>query len=134
MKGVTTIEQSRRLVELGVPASKASMLWEEHGKGEYPLDPHYVLYVLRELARLKDNDPAFTVMNLLGMIPKVLKSSQPDMMLYLSVTSDGEKWAVCWINYATHESLGETFRSDDLVALLCDRIEWLLSNGYKLEL
>ena len=76
---VTSIEQSKRLIELGVPADKASMVWElAHGAaGEI----NYELKIWQEckldkiLAYQEFPEsfiPAFTVADLLEVLPKAI--------------------------------------------------------------
>lgn len=68
---VTSIEQSKRLIELGVPAEKASMVWE--------MDEDCARLKIwntdKETRRVLHNKypnyyvPAFTVADLLGVMP-----------------------------------------------------------------
>lgn len=70
---VTSIEQSKRLIELGVPAEKASMVWE--------MDEDCARLKIwntdKETRRVLHNKypnyyvPAFTVADLLGMIKPI---------------------------------------------------------------
>lgn len=65
---VTSIEQSERLIELGVPAERASMAWID------PLDTNeYILTSkLRHFYPSEQDIAAFTVADLLGIIPKTI--------------------------------------------------------------
>ncbi len=74
---VTSIEQSKRLIELGVPAHKASMVWFPEYKirnhqllicheGPYELIMKYTSYGDMEDKVI----PAFTVADLLNIIPE----------------------------------------------------------------
>ena len=68
---VTSIEQSKRLLELGVPAEMASMVWDTISLASHP--------ILREWDTSTDTKrwqvdrvghvPAFTVADLLGALP-----------------------------------------------------------------
>lgn len=63
----TTIEQSCRLLELGVPAKAASMCWvKDPNEGEYSLCVHDEFCY--EVAALEPV-PAFTVADLQEMLP-----------------------------------------------------------------
>lgn len=69
---VTSIEQSKRLIELGVPAEMASMVWDTISLASHP--------ILREWDTSTDTKrwqvdrvghvPAFTVADLLNIIPE----------------------------------------------------------------
>lgn len=139
MIGVTTIEQSRRLLKLGVPAEKASLCWFEEMEYKPSKEqwlPTGMTWVKTWDSVVMPNDavtPAFTVADLLGMMPKTLPSSRADRVLYLNVTNDGKKWAVSWVNHAILESI-DSFGASDLISLLCERIEWLVANDYNLKL
>ncbi len=134
----TTIEQSCRLLELGVPAEKASCHWdrmaysiqdEKHLNGRRIVWDDWCLEIgiaARKKMEYRENIPAFTVADLLEVMPETLYA---DMQLTL-IKENGE-----WIfEYADNENpCHGAARMKDLITLLCDRIEWLLSNGYKLE-
>lgn len=71
---VTSIEQSRRLLELGVPAEKASMEWKTCRIKGYDYD--WTLEIAYKGGRCVGYNntslqiiPAFTVADLLGMLP-----------------------------------------------------------------
>lgn len=68
---VTSIEQSKRLIELGVPAEKASMVWETISSVHNP-----TLWIWEANTDMKywlvDNlgyVPAFTIADLIDMLP-----------------------------------------------------------------
>lgn len=75
---VTSIEQSERLIELGVPAERASMVWE--------MDEDCARLKIwntdKETRRVLHNKypnyyvPAFTVADLLAVLPKTLWGDQ----------------------------------------------------------
>lgn len=75
---VTSIEQSRRLLELGVPAEKASMIYQSHytqGVPKLYAQPYQRNgYPPKEKIR-EDVIPAFTVADLLGMLPKKITTN-----------------------------------------------------------
>lgn len=65
---VTSIEQSKRLIDLGVPAEKASMVWATcSGKYHLSVLPHYK--ATPEYIKSGESIPAFTVADLLGVMP-----------------------------------------------------------------
>lgn len=65
---VTSIGQSKRLLELGVPAEKASMVWSKCSDvWNLVVDPHYMANV--EYMKSGLTVPAFTVADLLELLP-----------------------------------------------------------------
>lgn len=135
---VTSIEQSRRLLELGVPAEKASMVWEYWINHDFSKDvPEEVFYNLntktnREADSCDRDIPAFTVADLLGMLPPDIPAVGEQNHDYFLTLSNGFCWCLRYENSRMpHMYIGEKLEFD-LIDLLCDRIEWLLSNGYKL--
>lgn len=129
---VTSIEQSRRLLELGVPAEKASMVWTSCSN-EWHLSvlPHY--RASKECIDSGVSTPAFTVADLLGMLPPDIPAVGEQNHDYFLTLSNGFCWSLRYENSRMpHMYIGEKLEFD-LIDLLCDRIEWLLSNGYKLE-
>ena len=87
---VTSIEQSKRLIELGVPAEMASMVWDTISLASHP--------ILREWDTSTDTKrwqadrvghvPAFTVADLLNII---LRGSRMDACILRAVLIREEK-------------------------------------------
>lgn len=127
---VTTIEQSRRLLGLGVPAEKASMVWTVCS-GDYHLAvrPHYKEDM--ECAGIAVSVPAFTVVDLLNLFKTVkgLKDFGP----CLEMTTDYGDWDFEFGPITDNEDYGYA-HSSSLVDLLVGRIEWVLSHDYELQL
>lgn len=121
---VTSIEQSKRLIEMGVPAEKASMFIV----GDVGVYPRFYVEAHPNLRRV----PTFTVADLLGMMPKDIPAAGEQNHDYSLTLSYSFCWKICYEDNRTHLRIGEQL-DFDLVDLLVDRIEWLLSNGYKLE-
>lgn len=130
---VTSIEQSRRLLELGVPAEKASMCWvKDPNENEYSLCIHDEYCY--EVAALEPV-PAFTVGDLLDkVLPNVIQDAHNTYELTLQVVVGGG-WRFYYSPVLTELEIGVIGEeiADNLIELLCDRIGWLVSNGYKLE-
>ena len=123
---VTSIEQSKRLVELGVPADKASMVYRKrYIKNDYVLD--------MESREMEVIAPAFTVADLLGVMPPDIPAVVGQNHDYALTLSNNFCWNLRYVNSHTHQCIGEQLEFD-LVDLLCNRIEWILSNGYELNL
>lgn len=129
---VTSIEQSKRLIELGVPAEKASMVWE--------MDEDCARLKIwntdKETRRVLHNKypnyyvPAFTVADLLEVMPPDIHAVVGQNHDYALTLSNNFCWNLRYENSHTHQCIGEQLEFD-LVDLLCNRIEWIVSNGYK---
>jgi hypothetical protein len=135
---VTSIEQSKRLIELGVPAEKASMVWEtdedcarlkiwntDEGTRRVLHNKYPNYYV-----------PAFTVADLLEkVLPNVIRNAHNTYELTLKAAVDGG-WRFCYAPVLTQleaDNIGEKM-DNSLIELLCNRIEWAVSNIYGLNL
>lgn len=134
---VTTIEQSKRLIEKGVPAEKASMVWQSKYTPDRSPELHAIPYQDKNgyppIEKIREDVvPAFTVADLLEMIPKDIPAAGEQNHDYSLTLSHCFCWKLYYEDSRTHRRIGEEL-SFDLVDLLCNRIEWSLSNGYKLE-
>jgi hypothetical protein len=130
---VTSIEQSKRLIELGVPAEKASMVWE--------MDEDCARLKIwntdKETRRVLHNKypnyyvPAFTVADLMGLLPSVIFVAIRFNPILEKTGEDG--WDFEFGQISEDEEYGFA-RNKSLIDLLVGRIEWVMSNGYKLNL
>ncbi|WP_417007377.1 hypothetical protein [Alistipes putredinis] len=126
---VTSIEQSKRLLELGVPAEKASMAWAQCS-GEWHLSvlPHYT--ASKEYIDSGISIPAFTVTDLLEMLPAVITYGR--LYITRSSYSKGEDWRVFYKRVGVSKRSIISFGDHTLIVPACNMIEWVVSNGYKL--
>lgn len=135
-KQVTSIEQSKWLLELGVPDDRACMVWvpnwtfDERMRqfkhtGDYNVCFRYAAY------RVMDEEliPAFTVADLLQMLPKILHDNRGNELPINVTASTGSNWCLFYGNRYGHAWWKD---SDSLVDLLIEAIEWLVTNGYPL--
>lgn len=133
---VTSIEQSKRLIEMGVPAEKASMIYQSYftqGVPKLYAQPYQRNgYPPKEKIR-DDVVPAFTVADLLGVMPPDIPAVVGQNHDYALTLSNNFCWNLRYENSHTHQCIGEQLEFD-LVDLLCNRIEWIVSNGYELNL
>lgn len=136
---VTSIEQSKRLIEMGVPAEKASMRWFQELEYEYesrtwvPTNDRFIQLPRQEFPiDYETFYPAFTVADLLEVMPKEISAEGEQNHDYFLTLSHCFCWKLCYEHSRTHRRIGEEV-DFNLVDILCNRIEWLLSNGYKLE-
>lgn len=136
---VTSIVQSKRLIDLGVPAEKASMIYQSHftqGVPKLYAQPYQRNgYPPKEKIR-EDVVPAFTVADLLEkVLPNVIQDAHNTYELTLKAVVGGG-WRFCYTPVLTPleaDNIGDEM-GDNLIELLCNRIEWIVSNGYGLNL
>lgn len=126
---VTGIGQSKRLLELGVPAEKASMAWAQCS-GEWHLSvlPHYT--ASKEYIDSGISIPAFTVTDLLEMLPAGITYGR--LYITRSSYSKGEDWRVFYKRVGVSKRSIISFGDHTLIVPACNMIEWVVSNGYKL--
>lgn len=126
---VTSIEQSKRLLELGVPAEKASMAWAQCS-GEWHLSvlPHYT--ASKEYIDSGISIPAFTVTDLLEMLPAGITYGR--LYITRSSYSKGEDWRAFYKRVGVSKRSIISFGDHTLIVPACNMIEWVVSNGYKL--
>lgn len=127
---VTSIEQSKRLIELGVPAEKASMVWE--------MDEDCARLKIwntdKETRRVLHNKypnyyvPAFTVADLLAVLPKTIWGDQKGW-IHLIIRFPNEDH--CKIVY--DNSYNILWKCDgSLLSCIVETIGWVITNGYRL--
>lgn len=132
---VTSIEQSKRLIELGVPAQKASMIWHtmpiKTGRSKLQIAcEEYIGWMCRNFP--SQYAPAFTVADLLGII-KPIDIARNVYTPCLEKKGDEGEWIFEFGQISGDEDFGYGF-NHSLVDLLVGRIEWIVSNGYELNL
>lgn len=133
---VTSIEQSKRLIELGVPADKASMVWHTMpaviGRSKLQIaEEGHVGWMCRNFPG--QYAPAFTVADLLGMIPAEITYGR----LYVShpkIPSVKNDFNVFYKRVGREKGAIKSFRHPNLTCACVMMVEWLLSNGYKLNI
>lgn len=129
---VTSIEQSRRLLELGVPAEKASMIYQSHftqGEPKLYAQPYQVNgYPPKEKIR-EDVVPAFTVANLLeSVIPSLIDDGYCIYKLVLEA-SFASKWILYYKPVSDPDlPILDVKKGDILIDILCDCVEFLKKN------
>ena len=127
---VTNIEQSKRLIEMGVPAERASMVWE--------MDEDCARLKIwntdKETRRVLHNKypnyyvPAFTVADLLAVLPKTIWGDQKGW-IHLIIRFPNEDH--CKIVY--DNSYNILWKCDgSLLSCIVETIGWVITNGYRL--
>lgn len=139
---VTSIEQSKRLIELGVPAEMVSMIWfPEYKIGDnklpiYPAGTYELVMKYKSYGDMEDKViPAFTVADLIIMLPAICG----DFIIGLGEVEKNNKF----IFYEVSEYvIGKGFEcaktvyffENSLVESCVEAIEWVISNNYKLNI
>lgn len=127
---VTSIEQSKRLIVMGVPAERASMVWE--------MDEDCARLKIwntdKETRRVLHNKypnyyvPAFTVADLLAVLPKTIWGDQKGW-IHLIIRFPNEDH--CKIVY--DNSYNILWKCDgSLLSCIVETIGWVITNGYRL--
>lgn len=139
---VTSIKQSKRLLELGVPAEKASMAWAQCS-GEWHLSvlPHYT--ASKEYIDSGISIPAFTVADLLGALPSHCRMLD-GAWLNMEIGKREDIWRLSYYQMASGSDevlcggAGREYyfsqQSTWLIDLLYGVAEWLLSNKCELKI
>lgn len=135
---VTSIEQSKRLIELGVPAEKASMIYQSYYTQGVP--KLYAQYYQRNGCPPKekireDVIPAFTVADLIAILPITCG----DFHLGLEGLGKNNKFIFYEVSeyvigkgYEGKKTV--VFPENSLVESCVKAIEWVISNNYKLNI
>ena len=129
---VTSIEQSKRLIEMGVPAGIASMSWVKFDDVCFLSTlPYYKATI--ESDEGEEVIAAFMVYDLLSVLPKTITNSKGGVhKLHIEVcSSTNHCWCLFWGDEEIQIGWCERI---SFLHLIEDATEWLLSNGYKLNL
>lgn len=129
---VTSIEQSKRLIELGVPAERASMVWE--------MDEDCARLKIwntdKETRRALHNKypnyyvAAFTVADLLEVLPKAIWDDVKGWsLLVIRFRSKGFPRVGYEAEHGIIWSCGEV----SLLGNIIETIDWVITNGYGLD-
>lgn len=128
---VTSVEQSVLLIRMGVPPERASMVWhrmfrdKKTGYTEWalkigPIQKFLQLEVLQII-------PAYTVADIMELLPMFIGRKGT---FYLNITPCYEGW---YVGYELEKKLKlKSFRGPKLVDVLVAATDWVLSNGYML--
>ena len=129
---VTSIEQSKRLIDLGVPAEKASMIYQSHftqGVPKLYAQPYQRNgYPPKEKIR-EDVVPAFTVADLLGLLPPKISCQDPSdgnfrMRRYMG--ENGIEWVVDYDRFIANDV--------SIINVLVEAIILLVSTKHELNI
>lgn len=128
---VTSIEQSKRLIELGVPAEKASMVWDTITPASRPI-LRVAFDADVDTRRWKVDNinsiPAFTVADLIAILPTTCGGFQIGLD---RVRNDSTH--IFYEDYADSSHI-IFFIENSLVESCVKAIEWVVSNNYTLNI
>lgn len=136
---VTSIEQSKRLIDLGVPVEKASMVWRWGWVCGTVDEENYELKIWQEckldkiLAYQEFPEsfiPAFTVADLLEVLPKAIWDDVKGWsLLVIRFRSKGFPRVGYEAEQGIIWSCGEVSLSGNII----ETIDWVVANGYGLD-
>ena len=139
---VTSIEQSKRLIELGVPVEKASMVWFPEYKykivdSAIQIVPNgnYELIIKRPYIVEDKVVPAFTVADLIAILPITCG----DLHIHIEEITNSHKFIYYeGRKYIQGDGDAELqtvlFVENSLVESCVKTIEWVVSNNYTLNI
>lgn len=134
---VTSIEQSKRLIELGVPAEKASMIWcpmyrFDIEAGLFIRIGEYDIYIKGDepIIHVEELIPAFTIADLIAILPITCG----DLHIHIEEIKNSHKF-IYYEGRDGYDNLQTVlFVENSLVESCVKAIEWVLSNNYKLNI
>lgn len=131
---VTSIEQSKRLIELGVPADKASMVWHTMpaviGRSKLQIaEEGHVGWMCRNFPG--QYAPAFTVADLLAVLPKVMEDDE-GVPFYLNIQYNRKEYSE--IKYKGVYGILWSCFGASLLNNLVEAVDGVVTNGYELTL
>ena len=132
---VTSIEQSKRLIELGVPEEKACLVWcpiyrFDMEDQRFINIEEYNIYIKGDepILHVEEIIPAFTVADLIAILPTVCGGFQIGLDRVRK-----ERTHIFYEDY-TDSSHIIFFIENSLVESCVKAIEWIISNNYKLNI
>ena len=131
---VTSVEQSKRLIELGVPAEKASMVWHTMpaviGRSKLQIaEEGHVGWMCRNFPG--QYAPAFTVADLLAVLPKVMEDDE-GVPFYLNIQYNRKEYSE--IKYKGVYGILWSCFGASLLNNLVEAVDGVVTNGYELTL
>ena len=120
----TTREQSDRLLQCGVPAGSADMM----------ITPHNTLSTnpYKSVFRDRGHSPAWSLSALLGLLPFKIHSGKYEYWLDIAPMDYGRQWSIGYYCMDKPRVIKGLTHTDSLIECAVQEIEFLTSNGYKL--
>ena len=131
IKDKLTIEQSSRLIELGVSDEHASLCRIQHeadGETLYRIVPHDEFCY--EMACLNPH-PIFKLTDILSLLPKEIHTRIDGIRAsyHLSMYGSNKNWGALY-RLDDGDDFLEAFEAPDLIDALNELLVWVLKNGY----
>lgn len=117
MKTTLTLEQSQRLIELGVD--------RKHASGFVCLDP----YGLDDA--VPTGEVLFTLTDILSLLPKEIYSEERDIFYRLNMTMGNSSSNVYYRHYGYVKGFGPMKTADELIDALYELLCWTLERDKK---
>lgn len=124
----TNKDQSARLLQCGVPAESADMTLSYCKGGFYELMAtpfHYGCFN-------EEDAPAWSLSTLLGLLPFKIHSGKYEYWLDIAPMDYGRQWSIGYYCMDKPRVIKGLTHTDSLIECAVQEIEWLTSNGYKL--
>lgn len=129
----TTQKQTARLLQCGVSADTADMCWY---KAKSPNKEGYSWMLISEnyLKRRSSDEfvPAWSLSALLGLLPFKIHSGKYEYWLDIAPMDYGKQWSIGYYCMEKPKVIKGLTHTDSLIQCAVQEIEWLTSNGYKL--
>lgn len=129
----TTREQSDRLLKCGVSAYTADMFYQTPITVSQKATSEDILLAKKAGQTLFDTDiPAFSLNCLLGLLPFKIHSGKYEYWLDIAPMDYGRQWSIGYYCTEKPRVIKGLTHTDSLIECAVQEIEWLTSNGYKL--
>lgn len=120
----TSVEQSKRLIELGIDISTADMFWHRKLDGTYSLNIDGNVLIL--------DTPAWSLSALLELMPSYLFEFERGIDLNIYPNLNGKAWHCSYMPNAIENMKTDKFKQithgDSLVDAAYDMVVWLKKN------
>lgn len=120
----TTQKQTARLLHCGVSADTADMHWDN-----VTLDEPFL--GIGEVTDMRDT-PAWSLSALLGLLPFKIHSGKYEYWLDVAPMDYGKQWSIGYYCTEKPRVIKGLTHTDSLIECAVQEIEFLTSNGYKL--
>ena len=123
----TTQKQTARLLQCGVSADTADMVGVEPDY-DYVCEP----WSLMQGQGTRGYFPAWSLSRLLGLLPFKIHSVRYEYWLDIAPMDYGKQWSIGYYCMEKPRVIKGLTHTDSLIECAVQEIEWLTSNGYKL--
>lgn len=126
----TTQKQTVRLLQCGVSADTADMCYDSGALSLMDYDS-----AVHERDSRRENyevAPAWSLSALLGLLPFKIHSGKYEYWLDIAPMDFGKQWSIGYYCMEKPRVIKGLTHTDSLIECAVQEIEWLTSNGYKL--